>query len=114
MKGVYCSKEVGICKPFLYPQTLSPGKSVLFFQASHLEVAHRQKPRRRHKEQGSASSEITLVIKDMRTTFLKEMLKTALQVAADKRKSNCTCQIEIDVYEQFKLLELLANYQEMM
>lgn len=48
----------------------------------------------------------------MRTTFLKEMLKAELQVAAAKRKSNCTCQIEIDVYEQFNLLELLANYQE--
>lgn len=48
----------------------------------------------------------------MRTTFLKEMLKTALQVAAAKRKSDRTCQIEIDVYQQFKLLELLANYQE--
>ena len=40
------------------------------------------------------------------------MLKTALQVAAAKRKSDRTCQIEIDVYQQFKLLELLANYQE--
>lgn len=49
----------------------------------------------------------------MRTTFLKEMLKTALQVAAAKRKSDRTCQIQIDVYQQFnKLLELLANYQE--
>ena len=41
------------------------------------------------------------------------MLKTALQVAAAKRKSDRTCQIQIDVYQQFnKLLELLANYQE--
>lgn len=35
----------------------------------------------------------------MRTTFLKEMLKTALQVAAAKRKSDSTCRIEIDAYE---------------
>ena len=50
----------------------------------------------------------------MRTTFLKEMLKTALQVKQPaKRKSERTCQIQIDVYQQFnKLLELLANYQE--
>ena len=35
----------------------------------------------------------------MRTTFLKEMLKKALQVAAAKRKSDRTCRIEVDVYE---------------
>lgn len=43
----------------------------------------------------------------MRTTFLKEMSKTALQVAAAKLKSeNLTVlvRIEIDVYEKFKLL----------